>query len=140
MLEMVRQQMICIIAPRWRGAVDFSESGSMYPALETLFGNIEVVQFATIALLPARADSQEQLPSLMLELAIEEGINPRDMLYRLDVVALQLVLARRWSCPGERAQRAIARQADGVAQHRRRRLRRRPRPNGPADQEGAGAP
>jgi hypothetical protein len=83
MLEMVRQQMICIIAPRWRGAVDFSESGSMYPALETLFGNIEVVQFATIALLPARADSQEQLPSLMLELAIEEGINPRDMLYRL---------------------------------------------------------
>src|SRR5260370_29447645 len=83
MLEMVRQQMICIIAPRWRGAVDFSESGSMYPALEALFGNVEVAQFASIALLPARADSQDQLPSLMLELAIEEGINPRDMLYRL---------------------------------------------------------
>ncbi len=83
MLEMVRQQMICIIAPCWRGAVDFSESGSMYPALEALFGNVEVVQFASIALLPARADSQDQLPSLMLELAIEEGINPRDMLYRL---------------------------------------------------------
>src|SRR5260370_35443930 len=83
MLEMVRQQMICIIAPCWRGAVDFSESGSMYPALEALFGNVEVVQFASIALLPARGDSQDQLPSFMLELAIEEGINPRDMLYRL---------------------------------------------------------
>jgi hypothetical protein len=83
MLEIVRQQMICIIAPGWPGGVDFSESGSVYPALEALFGNVEVVQFASIALLPARADSQDQLPSLMLELAIEEGINPRDMLYRL---------------------------------------------------------
>ena len=42
-----------------------------------------MVQFASIALLPARADSPDQLPSLMLELAIEEGIDPRDMLYRL---------------------------------------------------------
>jgi hypothetical protein len=42
-----------------------------------------VVQFASIALLPARADCQDQRPSLMLELAIEEGIDPRDMLYRL---------------------------------------------------------
>jgi hypothetical protein len=83
MLKMVRQQMICIIAPGWRSAVDFSESGSMHSVLEALFKNVEVVQFASIALLPARADSQDQLPSLMLELAIEEGINPRDMLYRL---------------------------------------------------------
>jgi hypothetical protein len=83
MLKMVRQQMICIIAPGWRSAVDFSVSGSMYPVLEALFRDVEVVQFASIALLPARADSQDQLPSLMLELAIEEGINPRDMLYRL---------------------------------------------------------
>ena len=55
----------------------------MYLALKALFGDVEVVQFASIALLPARADSQDQLPSLMLELAIEEGIDPRDMLYRL---------------------------------------------------------
>ena len=83
MLKMVRQQMICIIAPGWPGTVDFSKSGRVYRALEALFGNVEVVQFASIALLPARADSQDQLPSLMLELAIEEGIDPRDMLYRL---------------------------------------------------------
>jgi len=83
MLEIVRQQMICIIAPRWSDPMDFSESGSLYPALQALFGDVEVVQFASIALLPARADSQDQRPSLMLELAIEEGIDPRDMLYRL---------------------------------------------------------
>src|SRR5207342_100422 len=58
-------------------------SGSLYPALQALFGDVEVVQFASIALLPPRADSQAQRPSLMLELAIEEGIDPRDMLYRL---------------------------------------------------------
>ena len=84
MLKMVRQQMICIIAPRWSDiSIDFSDTGNVYRALEALFGNVEVVQFASIALLPARADLPDQLPSLMLELAIEEGIDPRDMLYRL---------------------------------------------------------
>jgi hypothetical protein len=84
MLKMVRQQMICIIAPRWSDVLmDFSNTGDVYPALKSLFGNVEVVQFASIALLPARADSPDQRPSLMLELAIEEGIDPRDMLYRL---------------------------------------------------------
>jgi len=83
MLEMVRQQMICIIAPGWRGAVDFSDSGDMQPALDALLQDVEVVQFASIALLPARTDAEEQAPSLMLELAVEEGIDPKDMLYRL---------------------------------------------------------
>jgi hypothetical protein len=84
MLKMVRQQMICIIAPRWSDVfMDFSDTGNVYPTLEALFGDVEVVQFASIALLPARADSPDQRPSLMLELAIEEGIDPRDMLYRL---------------------------------------------------------
>ena len=84
MLKMVRQQMICIIAPRWGGVLmDFSDTGDVYPALKALFEDVEVVQFASIALLPARADLPDQRPSLMLELAIEEGIDPRDMLYRL---------------------------------------------------------
>jgi hypothetical protein len=83
MLEVVRQQMICVIAPGWRGAVDFSDSGDMQSALNALFGDVEVIQFASIALLPARADAQDQAPSLMLELAVEEGIDPKDMLYRL---------------------------------------------------------
>lgn len=84
MLRMVRQQMICIIAPHWRDVLmDFSDSGDVYPTLQALFENVEVVQFASIALLPARANWPDQRPSLMLELAIEEGIDPRDMLYRL---------------------------------------------------------
>ena len=59
MLKMVRQQMICIIAPRWSDVLmDFSETGDVYPALKSLFENVEVVQFASIALLPARADSR----------------------------------------------------------------------------------
>ena len=40
MLEIVRQQMICIIAPRWSDPMDFSESGSLYPALQALFGDV----------------------------------------------------------------------------------------------------
>ncbi|GMO27179.1 hypothetical protein TM233_37750 [Bradyrhizobium sp. TM233] len=83
MLEMVRQQMICIIAPGWRGAVDFSDSGDMQSALNALLQDVAVIQFASIALLPARTDAEEQAPSLMLELAVEEGIDPKDMLYRL---------------------------------------------------------
>ncbi|MFK4666745.1 hypothetical protein [Bradyrhizobium ottawaense] len=83
MLKMVRQQMICIIAPGWRGAVDFSDSGDMQSALNALLQDVAVIQFASIALLPARTDAREQAPSLMLELAVEEGIDPKDMLYRL---------------------------------------------------------
>ncbi|MCK1742592.1 hypothetical protein IVA80_17395 [Bradyrhizobium sp. 139] len=83
MLEIVRQQMICILVPGWDGTTDLSESGSVCNALDALFEEVEVVQFASIALLPARVDAKDSRPSLMLELAIEEGITPYDMLYRL---------------------------------------------------------
>lgn len=83
MLKMVRQQMICIVVPGWNGTTDLSEDSLVYKALYALFGDVEVVQFASIALLPATADAEDKRPSLMLELAIEEGIDPYDMLYRL---------------------------------------------------------
>ncbi len=83
MLKMVRQQMICIIAPSWCGGIDPLQMASLKTALDDLFRDVEVVQFASIALLPPMTDSKDRLPSLMLELAIEEGIDPRDMLYRL---------------------------------------------------------
>ncbi|MGV7215719.1 hypothetical protein [Bradyrhizobium sp. UFLA05-112] len=83
MLEMVRQQMICIVVPGWDGTTDLSENSPVCTALSALFANVEVVQFASIALLPARADADDPRPLLMLELAIEEGIDPDDMLYRL---------------------------------------------------------
>lgn len=83
MLEMARQQMICIVVPGWDGTTDLADNGPVCTALEDLLKNVDVVQFASVALLPARADAQEQEPSLMMELAIEEGIDPYDMLYRL---------------------------------------------------------
>ena len=83
MLEIVRQQMICIVVPGWNGTTDLSEDSPVSTGLYSLFRDVEVVQFASIALLPARADAGDKRPLLMLELAIEEGIDPYDMLYRL---------------------------------------------------------
>lgn len=83
MLKMVRQQLICIVVPGWNGTTDLSEDSPVYKALYALFGDVEVVQFTSIALLPPTADAADKRPSLMLELAVEEGIDPYDMFYRL---------------------------------------------------------
>ena len=81
MTMMVRRQMVCIIAPDWPGPSSLSEAVS--GALTSLFSDVGVVHFASIALLPAIAPSQGHLPSLVLELVIEEGLRPYDLLYRL---------------------------------------------------------
>jgi hypothetical protein len=81
MTIMVRQQMICIIAPDWPGEAGLSDPVS--ESLENLFSDVGVVHFASIALLPAMSDAQGQLPSLALELVTEEGLQPYDLLYRL---------------------------------------------------------
>jgi len=80
MLTTVRQQMICIIAPDWSGGTALPDS----ELLKKFFCDVGVVHFASIALLPAMDDaSGEKLPSLMLELAVEEGLEPYDLFYRL---------------------------------------------------------
>ena len=81
MTIMTRQQMICIIAPDWPGATDLPEPVST--SLETLFRDVGIVHFASIALLPAIPDAQGQRPALALELVTEEGLQPHDLLYRL---------------------------------------------------------
>jgi hypothetical protein len=81
MTIMVRQQMICIIAPDWPGEAGLSKSVSA--SLNKLFCDVGVVHFASIALLPAMSEPQGQLPSLALELVTEEGVQPYDLLYRL---------------------------------------------------------
>ncbi|WP_323919956.1 hypothetical protein RZR06_24665 [Bradyrhizobium diazoefficiens] len=81
MLEIVRQQMICIVAPGWPGGGGLPQS--LQDALDSLLRDVAVVHFASIGLLPAVADAAEQRPSLMLELAVEEGLRPYDLLYRL---------------------------------------------------------
>lgn len=81
MTRIVRQQMICVIAPAWPGAASLSQSQKN--SLEALFRDVGVVHFSSMALLPAMADATNHLPSLMLELCVEEGISPHDLLYRL---------------------------------------------------------
>ena len=83
MLMMVRQQMICIIAPDWPGGADLLRSDDLSTSLNKLFCDVGVVHFASIALLPPMADARNPLPSMMLELAVEEGLRPYDLLVRL---------------------------------------------------------
>ena len=79
---MVRQQMICIIAPDWPGGASFPNHVSK-SLLDDFFSDVGVVHFASIALLPAMPNAQGQLPSLALELVTEEGLQPYDLMYRL---------------------------------------------------------
>jgi hypothetical protein len=80
MLTTVRQQMVCIIAPDWSGGTTLPDS----EVLKKFFCDVGIVHFASIALLPAMDDAAgNKLPSLMLELAVEEGLRPYDLLYRL---------------------------------------------------------
>lgn len=70
---MVRQQMLCVVTPRWPG--DALALPALKGGLDALFDSLGFVHFASIALLPTRPDEDAQaLPSLMLELAIDEGM------------------------------------------------------------------
>ena len=79
----VRQQMVCIIAPDWPRGADYPQSAAVKAALNGLFEDVDIVHFASIALLPPISEAPGQLPSLMLELAVEEGLRPYDLLTRL---------------------------------------------------------
>jgi hypothetical protein len=81
MLESVRRQMICIVAPGWAGGAKLSEP--FQKALNNLLRDVAVVHFASIGLLPAMAGAATKRPSLVLELAVEEGFRPYDLFYRL---------------------------------------------------------
>ena len=93
MLEMVRQQMLCIISPDWP-AGDFTitpQGRQIADELRRLFTDVGIVHFASIALLPAlplppgdaAGAGGNRNPSLMLELAVEEGLCPEDLFRRL---------------------------------------------------------
>lgn len=82
-MRIVREQMLCIISPKWAGGSEaFSQAG--LDNLRWLFRDVGVVHFASLALLPPRPGaSANELPSLLLELAVDEGIRPNDLLERL---------------------------------------------------------
>ncbi len=97
MTIIVRQQMICIIAPDWPGGAALPNHVSK-SSLDDFFSDVGVVHFASIALLPAQPDAQNQLPSLALELVTEEGLQPYDLLHRL----VTHPSGTMWSLYGER--------------------------------------
>ena len=79
-MRVAREQMLCIISPHWTaGLVALTPAG-----LDLLFTDIGVVHFASVALLPALSGARAGTPpSLLLELAADEGVRPADLLARL---------------------------------------------------------
>jgi hypothetical protein len=78
-----RERMLCIVTPGWPGgALDVGDA--RLTALHALCDALGVVHFAAVALLPPRPDEPAcTLPSLMLELVVDEGLRPDDLLQRL---------------------------------------------------------
>lgn len=78
-MRVAREQMLCIVSPFWSdGTAPFA---AIAPSLDRLFMDAGVVHFASIVLLPPGAGCN--MPSLMLELAVDEGIRPHDLLSAL---------------------------------------------------------
>ncbi|MGS5086292.1 hypothetical protein ACVC7V_07255 [Hydrogenophaga sp. A37] len=79
---MVRQQMVCVVTPGWPGQA--TSVPLMQPALDGVMEALGCVHFASIAALPpAPGSAPGSLPSLMLELAVDEGITHADLMRRL---------------------------------------------------------
>ena len=87
---MVRQQMLCVVTPCWTG--DAHTLPALNDRLNTLFDSLGFVHFASIALLPARPDEDAHVPpSLMLELAIDEGMETSLLLELLVARGLEVL-------------------------------------------------
>lgn len=74
---MVRQQMLCVVTPQWAGQAQAVPG--LRERLDAVFRSLGCVHFASIAVLPphpeAAVESEaDRMPSLMLELAIDEGL------------------------------------------------------------------
>jgi len=79
---MVRQQMLCVVTPDWAG--DPAGVPALAADLDLLFTQLGCVHFACLALLPPRPGvPAPQQPTLMLELAIDEGISTPALLQLL---------------------------------------------------------
>ncbi len=77
-----QQQMLCIVSPDW--PLTPADMTGFQPALDAVLDDVGVVHFASLALLPPMPGSGPgALPSLFLELVVEEGIATADILRRL---------------------------------------------------------
>lgn len=82
-MRRARERMLCIVSPGWPGGVlEFGDPCLV--GLQALFDDLGVIHFAAVALLPPRpGEPAGTAPSLMLELAVDEGLRPQDLLHRL---------------------------------------------------------
>ena len=78
-MRIVRERMICVVSPHWptEAVPDDVELGK----LKDLCRAVGVIHFASIALLPPLSGQGGR--SLLLELVVDEGLRPRDVLERL---------------------------------------------------------
>lgn len=82
-MRVARERMLCIVTPAWPGG-GLAFGDARLAGLQRLFDDVGVVHFAAVALLPPRPDEPvDAPPSLMLELAVDEGLRPDDLLQRL---------------------------------------------------------
>lgn len=118
-MRVVREQMLCIVSAEWSAGAQPLTDPRLGAALRALFNDVSVVHFASLALLPAAPGAADgALPLLMLELAVDEGIRPAELLQRLvchpDAALWQLYSASwpqanpAWTA-GERNERLLAR-------------------------------
>lgn len=82
-MRIVRQQMLCIISPHWPGDPAALRAGRLHKRLRALLREVDIVHFASLALLPPAEGSACPLPSLMLEIVVDEGTAPEVVLNRL---------------------------------------------------------
>lgn len=82
-MRIVREQMLCIISSDWTaGEQPFDPD--LHDRLAQLFTDVGVVHFASAALLPPPPGlAQGTHVSMMLEIAVDEGVPPRDLLAAL---------------------------------------------------------
>ena len=76
-MRTAREQMLCVISQNWTAGLAPLEA--IGPALDQLFTDAGVVHYACLALLPPGPGDNGQ-PSLMLELTVDEGVRPCDLL------------------------------------------------------------
>jgi hypothetical protein len=84
-MRVVREQMLCMISPNWSGDVASLSDPMVHQCLRSLFEDTGIVHFASLALLPNRPDDGQHnvKPSLLLELTVDEGIVPSQVLAAL---------------------------------------------------------
>lgn len=88
---MYDRQMLCFVLrttlPLAQSAKQALDGEATRQALDTLFKKLKFVHFASVALLPGHAD--DPTPSLMLELAVDDGLAPDEVVKRLVAKGLE---------------------------------------------------